>query len=297
MPTCVAAGVAGAGVGVGWRGTRTTAAGVAVAVGNGLVGVGKGGRGCAGFLATRGDDTLVLRDEMMDDDRDLGRWVVAPAPAPAPTPVPAPAPARLFDGLAAEVESGLVLGERGVRGVRGVRGLLREFLRDLDSFNERSRPIRGRAGVARPPSVVVVISGRGRAGVEGVLARFFGSGRGGFSFMRPRVVTGRRMVMAGDLMEILVGVWVLAEIRDLRGARAGAGVLWESSGMGFGLRTGIGMREGGEGEGSVEVGLAWYRGGGSRVASGVLQIALWVSKLGLEVIGEAERGPRMRCWW
>ena len=109
------------------------------------------------FVASRGDDadTLVLLDEI-DNDRDLGR---AAARAPA---------ARLFGGCAAE--GSLVMGERSARGV------LREFLRTL---GERSRPITGRAGVAPPPSVAVVISGRVE---EGVFARFLGKGRSGFFF-------------------------------------------------------------------------------------------------------------------
>lgn len=132
--------------------------------------VGKGGTG-EDFLATRvdDDDTLVLLDEI-EDDRDL-------------RPVEGLAPARLFNGLAPEDD--LALGERGLRGV------LREFLRALRPFNERSRPITGHAGVAPPPDVVVVVvsfSGRGRSGVraaveEGVFARFLGNGSGGFSFM------------------------------------------------------------------------------------------------------------------
>ena len=98
--------------------------------------VGKGGTG-EDFLVTRGDDddTLALLDEI-DDDRDL-------------RPVVALAPARLFDGLAPEDD--LTMGERGLRGV------LREFLRALRPFNERSRPITGRAGVALPPDVVVAL--------------------------------------------------------------------------------------------------------------------------------------------
>jgi hypothetical protein len=134
------------------------AAGIAVAIALECSG-GTGGD----FLATRGDDddTLALLDEI-DDGRDLG-------------PAEARAPARLFGGCAAE--DGLVMGERGVRGVA------REFLRTL---GERSKPITGRAGVAPPPSVVVVvaISGRGRrwAVEEGVFASFLGNGRGGFFF-------------------------------------------------------------------------------------------------------------------
>jgi hypothetical protein len=69
------------------------------------------------------------------------------------------------------------------------------------------------------------------------------------------------------------------------------------SGLSFGLlRTGMGMREGGEP--SLEVGLAWYRGGGSRVASGVLQTARSPSKRVLidDLDGrEVERGPTMAC--
>ena len=179
----------------------------------------------------------------------------------------------------------------------------REFLRTL---GERSRPITGRAGVAPPPSVVAVISGRGRSWVleEGVFARFLGNGRGGFSFSRTPLMGGRRMVVAGDLVVELFGDLnafkraaegvrvergVLAAIVDV----GGAGVLWESA-LSFGLRIGRGMREGREP--SLEVGLAWYRGGGSRVASGVLQIPVWLSKRVLicDLEGrEAERGPTM----
>lgn len=252
------------------------AAGVAVAIAS----VGNGGTG-EDFLAAWGDDddTLVLLDEI-DNDRDLGRAA-------------ARAPARLFGGCAAE--GGLVTGERGVRGV------LREFLRTL---GERSRPITGRAGVAPPPSVAVVISGRGRslAVEEGVFARFLGNGRGGFSFSRAPLMSGRRMVVVGDLVLLFgdfnafkraaegMGVerGVLAVILDL----IGAGVLW-GSGLSFGLRVGMGMREGGES--LLEVGLTWYRGGGSRVASGVLQMP-WLSKRVLigDLEGrEAERGPTM----
>lgn len=109
-------------------------AGVLAAVAVALVG--KGGTG-EDFLVTRGDvdDTLALLDEI-DDDRDL-------------RPVVALAPARLFDGLAPEDD--LTLGERGLRGV------LREFLRALRPFKERSKPITGRAGVAPPPDVVVAL--------------------------------------------------------------------------------------------------------------------------------------------
>jgi len=124
--------------GAGLDGAATAVVAVAIAL------VGKGGTG-VDFLVTRGDvdETLVRLDEI-DDDRDLRPAVV-------------PAPARLFDGLAAEDD--LVLGERGLRGVP------REFLRNLDPVPERSRPIRGRAGVAPPPDVVVVVgfSGRGRS--------------------------------------------------------------------------------------------------------------------------------------
>ena len=90
---------------------------------------------------------------------------------------------------------------------------------------------------------------------------------------------GRRMVVAGDLRELFgdlnafkraaegvaVERGVLALVLDLKGA----GVLCSSE-LGFGLRMGTGMREGGEPW--LAVGLAWYRGGGSRVASGVLHI-------------------------
>jgi hypothetical protein len=129
-----AAGVGGVGLG------GVTAAGTAIA----LASVGKGGAG-EDFLGTRGDDTLVLLEEI-DDDRDLRPGV-------------GPAPARLFNGFAAEGDLLLPLGEREVRGV------LLEFLRTLEAFNERSRPITGRAGVAPPPSVVVVPvpPGRGRS--------------------------------------------------------------------------------------------------------------------------------------
>lgn len=56
----------------------------------------------------------------------------------------------------------------------------------------------------------------------------------------------------------------------------------------------MGMREGGEP--SLELGSSWYRGGGSQVASGVLQIPVWSSKRVLidDLEGsEAERGPTM----
>ena len=109
------------------------------------------------FVASWGDDadTLVLLDEI-DNDRDLGRAA-------------ARASARLFGGCAAE--GSLVMGERSVRGV--LRGVLR-------TLGERSRPIIGRAGVAPPPSVVVVVvSGRVE---EWVFARFLGKGKGGFFF-------------------------------------------------------------------------------------------------------------------
>ena len=94
------------------------------------------------------------------------------------------------------------------------------------------------------------------------------------------LMTGRRIVVAGDLRVLLgdlnalkraaegvaVERGVLAAVLDLKG---GAGVLCES-GVRFGLRIGTGMREGGEP--SLAAGLAWYRGGGSQVASGVLHI-------------------------
>jgi len=116
-------------------------------------------------------------------------------------------------------------------------------------------------------------------------------------------MTGRRMVVAGDLRVLFgdlnafkraaegvaVARGVLAVALDLRAA----GVLC-NRGLGFGLRMGTGMREGGEP--SLAVGLAWYRGGGSRVASGVLHILPPSSKRVLigDLSGrETERGPTM----
>ena len=133
--------------------------------------------------------------------------------------------------------------------------------------------------------------------------RLLGNGRGGFSFILAPLMTGRRIVVAGDLRVLLgdfnafkraaegvaVERGVLATILDLKGP----GVLCES-GLGFGLRMGRGMREGGEP--SLEVGLAWYRGGGSRVASGVLQMLPSSTKRVLigDLDGsEAEKGPTM----
>jgi len=113
------------------------------------------------------------------------------------------------------------------------------------------------------------------------------------------VVAGDFMVLLGDFNAfkraaegVRVEPGTLAAILDLRGA----GVLC-ASGLSFELRMGSGMREGGEP--SLEVGLAWYRGGGSRVASGVLQMPEWLSKRVLidDLEGrETERGPTM-AWW
>ena len=111
------------------------------------------------------------------------------------------------------------------------------------------------------------------------------------------------MVVAGDLVLLLFGDFnaakradgvgvergVLAAELDLRGAE----VLWES-GLSLGLRIEMGMREGGEP--SLELGFSWYRGGGSRIASGVLQMPVCSIKRVLidDLEGrEAERGPTM----
>lgn len=228
--------------GVGLEGGGLAAAAAAAAVAVAIVLVGKGGTG-EDFLATWGDndDTLVLLDEM-EDERDLRPGVAL-------------APARLF---AAAAEDDLGLGERGVRGVP------REFLllRSLFSvIEERSKPITGRAGVAPPPSGG---GGRGRRpGVEdGVLVRFLGKGRGGLPLDRAPLMTGRRMVVAGDLTDLRVSLGDLrAFTRVERGVvAASGGVLWES-GLSFELRIGRGRREGGRRSGSgwleVEVGLGW----------------------------------------